>query len=238
MSALRCLFAVSLLCPVTALAQDPDPQPTEAPDDDAVSARDAQQEEETPEQAIDRLLKTRQITLDFQGTPLEEALLFLRDLSGVPFLIHPAVPADVAVTLRLQDLSMLNALKLILASHEDLDFAIWSGAVVVKTRAVTLPPQPSPRPDAPEGSVERKLATLKLTCNFDQTPGLDVFDFLRDITGLNVVLTSAAQTRYEQTFVDLQVRDFDLARVLNLLTGLHGARWSVTDDAITVDVAQ
>ena len=239
-------LALTALLSAPALAQAPGESPQPAPeqpadapspedeDPEAVSARDAQQEEESPEEQLDRLLKTRQVTLNFDETPLADALGFVQDVSGLNIVTYPGVPADVAVTLRLRDISLLNAIKLILASHEDLDHAIWAGAVVVKPRATKLPPL-EPKPQAPEGSLERTIWTQVLTLNFNDTPAPDVVDFLRDITGLNIVVTAAAKPKLDAALVTLKVRGMDLGRVLTHLTDPHGLRWTA-GEAVTIDV--
>jgi hypothetical protein len=65
--------------------------------------------------------------------------------------------------------------------------------------------------------VRRTLAALKVTINFDQTPVLECFDFLRDVTGLNIVLSKAAIEALEDKKVTLRLKNIRLKNCLELL---------------------
>jgi len=65
--------------------------------------------------------------------------------------------------------------------------------------------------------VRRTLAGLKVTVNFDQTPVLECFDFLRDVTGLNIVLSKAAVEALEDKKVTLRLKSIRLKNCLELL---------------------
>lgn len=65
--------------------------------------------------------------------------------------------------------------------------------------------------------VRRTLAGLKVTVNFEQTPVLECFDFLRDVTGLNIVLSKAAVEALEDKKVTLRLKSIRLKNCLELL---------------------
>jgi hypothetical protein len=65
--------------------------------------------------------------------------------------------------------------------------------------------------------VRRTLAGLKVTINFDQTPVLECFDFLRDVTGLNIVLSKNAIEALEDKKVTLRLKNIRLKNCLELL---------------------
>lgn len=65
--------------------------------------------------------------------------------------------------------------------------------------------------------VRRTLASLRVTINFDQTPVLECFDFLRDVTGMNLVLSKAAVEALEDKKVTLRLKNIRLKNCLELL---------------------
>jgi len=60
-------------------------------------------------------LKQNRLTVNFDGTPLEDVLDFLRDLSGLNFYLAKNVDRAAPVTLRLRDVTMESALALVCA---------------------------------------------------------------------------------------------------------------------------
>lgn len=65
--------------------------------------------------------------------------------------------------------------------------------------------------------VRRTLATRRITVNFDRTPWLECLDFLRDVTGLNLVVSRAAAEQLEDRTVTLRLRDVRLRNCLELI---------------------
>jgi type II secretory pathway component GspD/PulD (secretin) len=201
--------------------------------DDEEAPQDAEQEEESVEEALERQLKTQNVTLNFDATPIDEAFNFLRDITGLNILVYPGVDAEAEVHLRLKDISLDNALKLILASAgEGVDFQVWAGAVVVKPAKVELGEAPEPG----DSAVGKVLATRRVTLNFPGTPFEEVIAFLQDVTGLNVVLEAKAREKGDALAVSLRVRDLDLARALTLSTHPYGLTWKVENDAVVISV--
>jgi hypothetical protein len=65
--------------------------------------------------------------------------------------------------------------------------------------------------------VRRTLATRRVTVNFDKIPWMECLDFLRDVTGLNIVITTAAAEALADRTVSLRLRDIRLRSCLELL---------------------
>jgi type II secretory pathway component HofQ len=65
--------------------------------------------------------------------------------------------------------------------------------------------------------LRRALKKRKVTVNFSKTPFTEVLDFLRDITGLNIVLSPKARKEYAETEVTLRVKKITLKSCLNLI---------------------
>lgn len=83
-------------------------------------------------------LESQTISLNFDQTPFNEALDFLRDLTRLNFVVSVDArdlieEESVEVSLRLKDISLINAVKLILAAHEELTFRVKEGVIWIET---------------------------------------------------------------------------------------------------------
>lgn len=65
--------------------------------------------------------------------------------------------------------------------------------------------------------VRRALAGRRVTVNFDRTPAEECVDFLRDVTGLNLVVSKAARERLKDIKVSLRLKNIRLRSCLELL---------------------
>lgn len=61
------------------------------------------------------------------------------------------------------------------------------------------------------------LDTRKITVNFDKTEFSEALDFLRDVTGLNIVLSKEAEKELSEEEVKLRLKDVKVRSMLNLL---------------------
>jgi len=62
-----------------------------------------------------KILRERKVTLNFPDVPLQDVILFLQDITGLNFVIGPNVDAaERRISLRLKDIVLENALKIIL----------------------------------------------------------------------------------------------------------------------------
>jgi len=83
-------------------------------------------------------LESTVISLDFDAVPMDQALAFLRDTTQLNYVVSPKARTliteeDLTVSLRLKDISLNNALKLILSSHDDLGFRVRDGVILIQT---------------------------------------------------------------------------------------------------------
>ncbi len=80
--------------------------------------------QEAPRKAeIRGKLDAMKVSLDFKSTPIEDAVGYLRDVSGIDFLIDPDVRTrfseeQLSITFQVRDLTLRSALKLMLGSRE------------------------------------------------------------------------------------------------------------------------
>jgi len=93
--------------------------------------------ESPEEQRIKATLETRRVTINFQNTSFEDALQFLREITGLNYYVAPTAAdalTDLKITLRLKDITLKNALELILGQGKDLVYRVKSDAIEINTK--------------------------------------------------------------------------------------------------------
>jgi len=80
----------------------------------------------------------------------------------------------------------------------------------------------------------RKLETLKVTVDFDNVKLPEAIDYLRDVTGLNLVLLPKAMEKDGDATVRLKVKDLTVKSVLKLLLSSRGLTASYRDGALVI----
>ena len=95
--------------------------------------------ESPEEQRIRQTLTGRKVTINFPNTSFDDAINFLRDITGLNYVIAaPAAEAlaanAVTINLRLRDITLKNALELILSQAKDLVYKIKHDAVYINTK--------------------------------------------------------------------------------------------------------
>jgi hypothetical protein len=88
--------------------------------------------------------------------------------------------------------------------------------------------------DAGRDEAVRKLSTLKVSVEFDKIRLQDALDYLRDVSGLNVVVAPSALAKEGDATVSLKAKDLSVKSVLKLM--LHGRGLAATwrDGALVV----
>lgn len=186
-------------------------------------------------------LQQQQISLDFERTPLEEALSFLEDVSGLPVRLSPgasrALQADPGeVSLRLKDVSLRNSLNLIVSCQPQL---VWE----VDQRGVLIRPFSDPslaaqlqdsveraRNSRDEGAIRRRLQEGRCSLDLAGTPLSEGIDLLRDVSGLNFVIERGISQRP----LTLKRQDTPLGELLDAMLAPQGLGYLVRDGVIRV----
>ncbi len=100
-------------------------------------------EEESPAVIkIKSKLENQKVTINFSDTNFEEAINFLRDITGLNFVISNSASelvTDKTVTLRLREIRLKNALALILASDPSLKWSIKHDVIYISTEEAEPP---------------------------------------------------------------------------------------------------
>jgi general secretion pathway protein D len=99
--------------------------------------------EESPAvRRINSKLENQKVTINFSETPFEEAINFLRDITGLNFVISNEatdVITDASVSLRLREIRLKNALALILAVDDSLKWSIKHDVIYISTEEAEPP---------------------------------------------------------------------------------------------------
>ena len=82
------------------------------------------------------VLDTRKVTLNFDQTPFDEVVSFLRDITGLKYMTSMGLDGTVGITLRLRNVSLRSVLDLLAAKLYDSvrGTVIWTWDA--KTKAV------------------------------------------------------------------------------------------------------
>jgi type II secretory pathway component GspD/PulD (secretin) len=80
----------------------------------------------------------------------------------------------------------------------------------------------------------RKLETMKITVDFEDVKLPEALDYLRDVTGLNLVLLPKAMEKDGESKIRLKVKDLSVKSVLKLLIASRGLTATYRDGAIVV----
>jgi hypothetical protein len=80
----------------------------------------------------------------------------------------------------------------------------------------------------------RRLESMKVTVDFDNVKLPEAIDYLRDVSGLNLVLLPRAMEKDGEAPVRLKVKDLSVKSVLKLLLGARGLTATHRDGAIVI----
>jgi hypothetical protein len=87
--------------------------------------------------------------------------------------------------------------------------------------------------DAREDAL-RRLEGMKITVDFDNVKLPEAIDYLRDVSGLNLVLLPKAMEKDGEAVIRLKVKDLSVKSVLKLLLSSRGLTASYRDGAIVI----
>jgi hypothetical protein len=80
----------------------------------------------------------------------------------------------------------------------------------------------------------RKIETLRVTVDFEGVKLPEAIDYLRDVTGLNLILLPKAMERDGEAGIRLKVKDLSVKSVLKLLLGSRGLTVAFRDGALVI----
>ncbi len=185
-----------------------------------------------------RRICEQRLTGHFPDTPLVDVAAFLADMTGLDIVLLPnAREAEIAVNLRLRDVTVENVLRIVCA-ETGLSGRLRFHAVIIGSDE-DLDALGGDRPAAPaadatdaDREVEMRLAERKISMSFDDTPLADAVGFLREVTGIE--LRYATGLEPEGRTVTLKVKDVPLAGGLELTLRPIGLGFAVSEGAIEI----
>lgn len=80
----------------------------------------------------------------------------------------------------------------------------------------------------------RKLETLKISVDFQDVKLPDAVDYLREVTGMNLVMLPRALEKESDAVLRLKVKDLTVKSVLKLMLGSRGLTAAYRDGAIVI----
>jgi hypothetical protein len=86
----------------------------------------------------------------------------------------------------------------------------------------------------PREDALRRLEGMKITVDFDNVKLPEAIDYLRDVSGLNLVLLPKAMEKDGEAVIRLKVKDLSVKSVLKLLLSSRGLTASYRDGAIVI----
>lgn len=115
-----------------------DPEVLRAAEARTTAERQQREATRAKNRAMEDDLAARRVSMNFDGTPLLDAVDFLRDITGLNYVVSREARdliegETVTVSLRLQDISFRNALRLILSAHEHLTYRVDQGLIRIQT---------------------------------------------------------------------------------------------------------
>lgn len=82
-----------------------------------------------------------------------------------------------------------------------------------------------------DDTIDRKLQTVKIDADFNETPLKDVADFIRDVVGINVILDPGVDASLA---VSLKAKGISAKTVLNLALGSHDLGMKIQDNILVI----
>ena len=166
------------------------------------------------------------VSLDFAQTPVRDVIIYLRDISGINFVLDAGSEADSPTTIKLSNTPMATALSLIL-KQAGLASLVEEHAVYVATpsrlRSAKRQKKLRPKDKALKEALKKPTAL-----DFASTPLQHVATFLSDTTGVNIVVDG----RGEEPTATMKVSDMPLGDCLVYLARLTGTRLKCRGNAV------
>jgi hypothetical protein len=197
------------------------------PDQPAQSGTDGKAAAVAPEKKSLTSKLERKVTLEFSEVPLRETIAFLQQIGGVNIVLDPSCTRLPACTIKVQNLQLGSALKLLTKSlgatfeiHDDFIYKTAdSGKASKESDLITVADDPT------AGKLAKKLEEMKVTLEFEEAPFEAVIDYMRHLNGLNIVVDP--RSRIRASVLSLTVQDLSLRKVLYLVCRLAGGKINI-----------
>ncbi len=174
------------------------------------------------------------IDIHFEGTRISDAIAFVRDSVGIEMKIESAT-ANRLCSVKTHGLPVAASLQLLTLPY-GLDVKFDGQALVVGARLQAVhagvPTENAWRSQTLGDyakAIARRLTTLKVAWDFQDVPLNEVILFIRDLTGVNIVIADRNNPR-----VTLVERDLSLAAALERLTLPYGLDARIDEEGLVI----
>jgi type II secretory pathway component GspD/PulD (secretin) len=149
-------------------------------------------------------LKEEKVDVEFKDAPLEDVVAYLVKLANINIVLDPDVTdfqvRGRLITLSLKQVSLGAALDLI--AGKDLEYVIKGNIIVIKEAFPAL------------------VLMKRVSLNFDWAPLSDVMDYLKPVTGTNIVFDPYMNDPdFKDRYVSLKLTDVSLANAFDIILG-------------------
>jgi type II secretory pathway component GspD/PulD (secretin) len=150
----------------------------------------AQQSADPVKSEYSAKLRNLRVTLDFKTAPLEDVINYLREIADMNLFVGSKVKekGEIAITLRVADLTLKSVLKLMLEPHQ-LTYVYKEGVLYITTKE-----------DADQDVVMEIYDVRDLLYPITDFPGVDM---TLSADGLGATITEEPSTAAEMPIVDL-----------------------------------
>ncbi len=177
----------------------------------------------------------RKLSLEFQETPFREAIAFLRQVGSINLVLDPSGARLPACTIKVANLPLKSILKLLTQTlgatfeiHDDFIYITAdSGKAPQESDLITVADVPS------AGRLAKKLEDTKVTLDLEEAPFEDVVEYMRQLSGLNIVVDP--RSRILASDLSLKVQDLSLRKVLYLACRLAGGKIEIGEVVFITD---
>ena len=182
---------------------------------------------------IHEILKTKQVSVEFDNAPLSDALSFFKATLGVNVVVAGNLDTKQRVTLQVNNMNAGAALQWMLRVA-GAQMAVKNGAIHVAAGAR----EEGPVKVKPEGAADdegtRKIAEAmkrKVSFDFVETPLGDALNFLQALVNANIIVAPEVKRNQPLT---LRVNDMPIGQALQWMVKLVGAKMEIRDGAIYI----
>jgi hypothetical protein len=210
------------------------------------------------------VLERRRVSFRFDQTPFLMAVAYIAEVHDLTITLEPEVrrlvtEKDLKVTLKLNDISLENALRLILAADDDLVFAVTPTGVVIRMKRKEPEKPEEPRPPPPfsmgrwiveetererSGSwpappnnrwrwdLRRALESKRMSGNFASTPLPEFVTFVSELTRLNITIGRSIDI--DKVKVTYRCTERSVGDVLRDVLGPHGLAVELGHETVSI----
>lgn len=178
--------------------------------------------EKKAKKGLEAVLKKR-MSVDFVQTPLQDVVDFLANLTNTTILVDPAVVEEdeKAITLKVEDMQARLVIDWIVRLA-GLAYVVKDDAIFISNKKTVTRVAKAKKPRA-TGALKKTLER-KISFDIVQTPLSDVFAFLSNLSGLNMVVHPAVLP--EKRYVTLRVKEMPLGTAIDWIACLAGVKYS------------